>query len=74
MILALELTKRYAKAGNATSYPPGETPPVHKCTQDGWAYQAMLKIDRAAHPVRRPLPARRDLQREIEARLNVVEA
>ena len=38
------------------------------------AYQAMAEVGRAADHLPRPLPATRDLQREINEGLNVVES
>jgi TnpA family transposase len=37
VIDALELVKRYAKAGNTSYYPLGETAPAHRGTQGEWA-------------------------------------
>ncbi|MEU4703809.1 hypothetical protein [Nonomuraea dietziae] len=37
VIEALKLVKRYAKAGNTTYYPLGETAPEHKGTLKDWA-------------------------------------
>ncbi len=37
VVQALALVARYANAGNATYYPPGETVPVHKAMSGDWA-------------------------------------
>ncbi|MEU7900874.1 hypothetical protein AB0B45_49615 [Nonomuraea sp. NPDC049152] len=37
VIEALELVRRYAKAGNITYYPLGEVVPAHRGTQGDWS-------------------------------------